>query len=66
MTKQIEVYGRTIKLYRVGAYDNAWCSDRRLALQLERRRRELERQLYGNVTKPGEDHDEDHDEEEDF
>lgn len=49
--REIEVHGKRIKLYRVGAYDNAWCSDRRLASRIEHRRREQDRQLQLLIKK---------------
>lgn len=45
MTKDIDLYGRQIKLYKVHGYANAWCSDRRLILKVERKRKELFREL---------------------
>lgn len=50
-TREIEVHGKRIKLYKVGAYDNAWCSDPRLAHKIEQRRREQDRQLQLLIKK---------------
>lgn len=51
MTRQIEVHGKRITLYRVDGYENAWCSDPRLAAIIERRRKEIERQLQAAIER---------------
>ncbi|MFQ5851095.1 MAG: hypothetical protein ACE5JU_10980 [Candidatus Binatia bacterium] len=45
MTREVEVHGRRIKLYRVRKYPNAWCSDRSLAHQIGQKRKKLLREL---------------------
>ncbi|MFQ5850416.1 MAG: hypothetical protein ACE5JU_07485 [Candidatus Binatia bacterium] len=45
MTRQIQIHGQRINLYRVRGYDNAWCSDPRLALRIQRKRQQLLREL---------------------
>jgi len=45
MTRQVEINGRQVKLYRVSGYENAWCSDPGLATSIGRRRQELLREL---------------------
>ncbi len=41
MTREIKVQGKSVMLYRVNGFDNAWCSDRSLALQIQRRRKQF-------------------------
>jgi hypothetical protein len=41
MTRQVEINGREVKLYRVSGYENAWCSDPGLATSIGRRRQAL-------------------------
>ncbi len=41
MTREIKVNGKSFMLYRVNGFDNAWCSDRRLALRIQRRRKQF-------------------------
>ncbi len=45
MTREVELNGRQIKLYRVSGYENAWCSDPGLATSIGRRRQALLREL---------------------
>jgi hypothetical protein len=45
MTRQVEINGRQVKLYRVSGYENAWCSDPELATSIGRRRQSLLREL---------------------
>ncbi len=45
MTRQVEINGRPVKLYRVSGYENAWCSDPELAITIGRRRQTLLREL---------------------
>lgn len=49
MTKEIEVYGRRVKLYKVRSHENAWCSDPDLALQIERRIAKLYQELNSSL-----------------
>ncbi len=41
MTREIKVNGKSVMLYRVNGFDNAWCSDRSLALRIQRRRKQF-------------------------
>jgi hypothetical protein len=41
MTREIKVQGKSVMLYRVNGFDNAWCSDRSLALRIQRRRKQF-------------------------
>ncbi len=41
MTREIKVNGESFMLYRVNGFDNAWCSDRSLALRIQRRRKQF-------------------------
>jgi len=45
MTRQVEINGLQVKLYRVSGYENAWCSDPELATSIGRRRQSLLREL---------------------
>ncbi len=45
MTRQVEINGRQVKLYRVSGFENAWCSDPGLATSIGRRRQALLREL---------------------
>jgi len=45
MTRQVEINGRQVKLFRVSGYDNAWCSDPELATRIGQRRQTLLREL---------------------
>jgi len=48
MTREVKAYGRRIKVYRVGRCADAWCSDRKLAHQIEERREKNLRELRLN------------------
>lgn len=39
MTKEILVHGQVVGVYRYGSLSNPWCSNRRQAIEIERRRR---------------------------
>ncbi len=41
MTREVKVNGKSFMLYRVNGFDNAWCSDRSLALRIQRRRKQF-------------------------
>ncbi len=41
MTREIKVNGKSFMLYRVNGFDNAWCSDRSLAIRIQRRRKQF-------------------------
>jgi len=45
MTKDIQLHGQQLKLYRVSGYANAWCSDQQITQRVERKRKELFREL---------------------
>lgn len=45
MTREIKVDGKSFMLYRVNGFDNAWCSDRSLALRIQRRRKQFLEEL---------------------
>ena len=45
MIREVELNGQQVKLYKVRGYENAWCSDPRLTHQIERKRREIFREL---------------------
>ena len=49
MTREVEVNGRQIKLYRVNGYENAWCSDPVLASKIGKRRQALLRELKSSA-----------------
>ena len=45
MDRRVTIHGQELKLYRVGGFDNAWCSDRALALQIQRKREQFLEEL---------------------
>ena len=49
MDRRVTLHGQELKLYRVGGFDNAWCSDRALALQIQRKREQFLEELNSDA-----------------
>lgn len=45
MNRRVKIHGKSFMLYRVDGFDNAWCSDRDLALQIQTRRKQFLEEL---------------------
>ncbi|MFQ5541546.1 MAG: hypothetical protein ACE5E2_01850 [Candidatus Binatia bacterium] len=49
MNRRVKIHGKTFMLYRVDGFDNAWCSDRDLALQIQSRRKQFLEELNSDA-----------------
>ncbi len=50
MTREVKVYGKRLKVYRVSRCSTAWCSDRNLANKIGKKREKNLRKLRLNKT----------------
>jgi hypothetical protein len=49
MDRHVTIHGQELKLYRVAGFENAWCSDRALALQIQRKRQQFLEELNSDA-----------------
>ncbi len=50
MTREVKVYGKRLRVYRVRGCSTAWCSDRNLANKIGEKREKSLRKLRLNKT----------------